>query len=533
MKFGRLPLDEAEGAILAHGLTLEGRRLKKGYRLTANDVDGLRSAGAATVLSALLEAGDVGEDKAAEALAASLCGSGGETNAPFTGRCNIYAQHAGIIEFDSDVIHGVNAVDEGITVATLPPFDVVAEGQMLATVKIIPFAVPEELLDEAVGLAPDAIVVRPFTPKKVAVISTRLPETKPSVIEKGVELMRRRAQKTAGTVSGDSTVEHHENAVAKAIGDAAAQGADIIVVFSASAITDRRDVVPAGIVAAGGTISHYGMPVDPGNLMLLADLNGVPVIGAPGCARSPKENGFDWVFQRLSADMQVTPADVMAMGVGGLLVDTAQRGAPRDLGREGAQRMPRVAAILLAAGQSRRMGPVNKLLADVDGRPMVRHAFEAIAASDARTTIVVTGHEPEKVRAALEGGEAKFVHNGLYADGLSTSLGAGLLAVPADCDAAVVCLGDMPHVSAKVIDRLISAYNPVEGRAICVPTRSGKRGNPVLFDRSLFHEVLQIGGDVGARHLIGQHEDLVAEVAIDDDSIFMDVDTPEALEKLR
>ena len=122
MKFGRLPLDEAEGAILAHGLTLDGRRLKKGYRLTADDVDGLRSAGAATVLSALLEAGDVGEDKAAEALAASLCGSGGETNAPFTGRCNIYAQHAGIIEFDSDVIHGVNAVDEGITVATLPPF---------------------------------------------------------------------------------------------------------------------------------------------------------------------------------------------------------------------------------------------------------------------------------------------------------------------------------------------------------------------------------------------------------------------------
>lgn len=533
MKFGRLPLDEAEGAVLAHGLTLEGRRLKKGYRLTAADIESLTKAGSATVLSAQLESGDIDEDAAAEALASALCGPGGETNAPFTGRCNIYAQHTGIIEFDADLIHGVNAVDEGITVATLPPFDVVAEGQMLATVKIIPFAVPEGRLAEAVGLAPRAIAVRPFAPRKVAVISTRLPETKSSVIEKGVELMRRRAQKTGGTVTEDRTVDHHEDAVAEAVAAVVAQGAEIVVIFSASAITDRRDVVPAGIAAAGGAISHYGMPVDPGNLMLLAELDGVPVIGAPGCARSPKENGFDWVYHRLSADMPVSPADVMSMGVGGLLVDTAQRGAPRDPGREGAQRMPRVAAILLAAGQSRRMGPVNKLLAEVDGKPMIRHAFEAIAESDARTTIVVTGHEPEKIRAALDDGDAQFVHNGLYADGLSTSLGAGLLAVPGDCDAAIVCLGDMPRVSPKVIDRLISAYNPVEGRAICVPTRNGKRGNPVLFDRSLFPEVLQIGGDVGARHLIGRHEDLVAEVAIDDDSIFMDVDTPETLEKLR
>jgi molybdenum cofactor cytidylyltransferase len=163
---------------------------------------------------------------------------------------------------------------------------------------------------------------------------------------------------------------------------------------------------------------------------------------------------------------------------------------------------------------------------------MVRHALRAVSESAAGPVIVVTGHESERVRDVLTGFEATFAHNALYAEGLSTSLGAGLLAVPPECDAAVVCLGDMPRIGSGVIDRLISAYNPVEGRAICVPTRHGKRGNPVLFDRQFFSEVLEIGGDVGARHLIGAHEDMVAEVPIDDDAIFLDVDTPEALSAL-
>jgi molybdenum cofactor cytidylyltransferase len=533
VKFGRLPLDEAEGAVLAHGLIAGGKRLKKGHRLTESDLQQLGQSGHRTVLSALLEQGDVDEDTAAGRLASNLQGTGTKAAAAFTGRCNIYAQHSGIVEISRSVIDHFNALDEGVTVATVSPFQIVDEGQMLATVKIIPFAVPEDLLASALELGAGAISVRSFSSRKIAVISTRLPETKAGVIAKGEELMRRRAVRTGGQVERAVTIDHHEDDMRDALRAAVDAGADIVVVFSASAITDRRDVVPAGLAMAGGEIIHYGMPVDPGNLLLLGRLGQTHVIGAPGCARSPKENGFDWVFQRLSAGMTVGPADIMQMGVGGLLTDTAQRGAPRDDRRETGQYMPRVAAILLAAGQSRRMGAVNKLLASVDGKPMVRHAMDTIRASAAHATIVVTGHEPDAVREVLEGDDTIFAHNGLYADGLSTSLGAGLLAVPSDCEAAVVCLGDMPRISPKVIDRLISAYNPVEGRAICVPTRNGKRGNPVLFDRQFFSEVLEIGGDVGARHLIGQHEDLVAEVPVDDDAIFLDVDTPEALERLR
>lgn len=532
MKFGRLPLEEAEGAILAHGVSAGNRRLKKGHRLSRSDLSELEQAGHRAVLAATLGPGDVDEDVAAERLARALQGDGVSAVAPFTGRCNIYAQHSGVVEFSRRQIDEVNALDEGITVATVDVFQAVDDGQMLATIKIIPFAVPEAILIATLGVAPGAISVRPFSPKKVAIISTRLPETKVSVIAKGEELMRRRAIRTGGEVVLSLTVDHHEDQVREALLAARNADAEIIVVFSASAITDRRDVVPTGLTTAGGEIIHYGMPVDPGNLLLLGRLDDAHVVGAPGCARSPKENGFDWVFQRLSADMAVTGEDIKAMGVGGLLTDTALRGAPRDGRQKGGQFMPKVAAILLAAGQSRRMGERNKLLANVDGMPMVCHALSAIEKSDTCATVVVTGHEPDAVRSALNGEGIIFAHNGLYAEGLSTSLGAGLLAVPADCEAAVVCLGDMPRISPSVIDKLISAYNPVEGRAICVPTRNGKRGNPVLFDRQFFSEVLEIGGDVGARHLIGQHEDLVAEVAIEDDSIFLDVDTPEALERL-
>jgi molybdenum cofactor cytidylyltransferase len=297
-------------------------------------------------------------------------------------------------------------------------------------------------------------------------------------------------------------------------------------VFGASAIADRRDVIPAAVEAVGGRIEHFGMPVDPGNLLLLADARGRPVLGAPGCARSPKENGFDWVLMRLLAGLPVPREAITGMGVGGLLMEIVTRPQPRD---EPVVVRQRIAALVLAAGRSTRMGGPNKLLAEILGKPLVRIAAEQALASRAKPVIVVTGHQRERVEAALAGLPVQFVHNPDYASGLGSSVGAGIAAVPADADGAIVCLGDMPQVDTVLIDRLIAAFDPEKGALVVTSTLDGKRGNPVLWSRRFFPDLLSIEGDVGARHLIGHYGEAVVEVPVTGKAALVDVDTPEAL----
>jgi molybdenum cofactor cytidylyltransferase len=542
MIFGEIPAAEAVGAILAHGVRQGGVSFRKGRVLSQADAQALRAAGVAHVVAARLEAGDVHEDEAAERLARALAGAGITASAPFTGRVNLFAASAGVAVVDRERIDRINRIDEALTVATLPAYSAVTPRQMLATVKIIPFAAPGPALAvaEAVALRADlgpAIAVAPFAARKAGLIQTRLAATKASVLDKTVEVTAARLVEVGASLARERRCSHAATTVAAEIRAMLAQGIDLVLIAGASAITDRRDVLPAAIEAAGGTIEHFGMPVDPGNLLLLGRIGEVPVLGLPGCARSPRINGFDWVLQRLAAGVRVSRADITAMGVGGLLTEIPTRPLPRAEATEGraaaaVPRAPRVAAVVLAAGQSRRMGPANKLLAMIEGQPMVARSVDAALASSADPVIVVTGHQRAEVEAALAGRRVRIVHNQAYSEGLSTSLRAGLAALPAEVDAALVVLGDMPRVTAAEIDRLIAAYDRVEGRLIVVPTSGGKRGNPVLWDRGFFAEMAEVSGDVGARHLIGAHAEAVVEVELGAGGVLLDIDTPEALAEL-
>jgi molybdenum cofactor cytidylyltransferase len=195
---------------------------------------------------------------------------------------------------------------------------------------------------------------------------------------------------------------------------------------------------------------------------------------------------------------------------------------------------PSIAAIVLAAGRSTRMGGPNKMLADAEGQPLVVHAVKAALASQAVEIVVVLGHMADEVRAAIDKAvpgksRLRFVTNPDFAEGLSTSVGTGIGALGKDIDAAVVQLGDMPGVGAPLLDRLMAAFSPVEGRTICVPTVGGKRGNPVLWARRFFPEMIKLSGDSGAKHLIGEHADLVCEVEMTGEAAVTDIDTPAAL----
>ncbi len=550
MIFGDTPLDQAKGALLAHSIMRPGIAFKKGRRMSTTDIAALAAAGLDSVVAARLEPGDVHEDEAAEAIATALCGPGLTASAAFTGRCNLMAAARGLLLADRERLDRLNRVNEAVTVATLPPYATVEARQMAATVKIIPFAVAGALLERALAVARDdqsTLEVAPFRPRRAALVQTRLPGLKASLLDKTRAAVEGRLAALDCPLSGETRCGHRAEEIAQAIAAAREAGAEIVLVSGASAIVDRRDVVPAGIVAAGGAIEHFGMPVDPGNLLLLGRLEETPVLGLPGCARSPKLNGFDWVLQRIVAGVPVGPADVMAMGAGGLLKETAARPLPRAQAVEEAQeaaprpaRAPRIAAVVLAAGRSTRMGADNKLLADIGGEPMVRRVLGQVLASQAVEVVVVAGHEADLIKTALEeltsDGRCSLVHNPDFAAGLSSSLHRGIAALGETIDGALVCLGDMPQVTAAVIDRLIAAFYPLEGRTICLPTWAGKRGNPVLLARRYFAEVQAISGDVGARALIGDYPEAVAEVAMDDLAsgfgVLEDIDTPEALEAL-
>ncbi len=544
MIFGDTPIEAAEGAILAHSLKLGAVSFKKGRMLSAEDVAALERAGVRRVVAARLDADDVHEDKAAAAIAEAVVGEGLGMSAAVTGRSNLIVEERGVLVVDRARLDALNLVDEAVTVATLAPFELVEPRQMAATVKIIPFAVGERLLERCLDAARAGegalIRVAALRPRKVGLVQTSLPGMKESLLDKTRQAVDGRLAALACAPADEVRCDHSEVAVAEAVDRLIRRGAGLVLVSGASAIVDRRDVVPAGIARAGGAIDHFGMPVDPGNLILLAHVAETPVLGLPGCARSPKTNGFDWVLQRLIADLPVGSDEVMRMGAGGLLKEIPARPLPRSEAVEAppvaAPRAPRIAAVVLAAGQSRRMGRDNKLLAEVDGKAMVARVVEQALASRADPVVVVTGHERGKVEAALDGLAVRRAHNPDYAAGLSTSLHRGLAAVPAEAEGIVVCLGDMPRVDAAVIDRLIAAFNPLEGRAICVPTWRGKRGNPVLFARRFFAEMQEIAGDVGARHLMGEYPELVSEVSMDEvgagAGVLLDVDTPEALAAL-
>jgi molybdenum cofactor cytidylyltransferase len=533
MKFGLVPPGDAKGGIVVHSIRQSGLVLKKGSVVGDADIAALKAAGIKAITVARIEPDDVSEDAAAAELAAAVAGEGVHVDRAFTGRANLFAETAGVVVVDPAGIDRFNEVDADITLATLEAFAPVVPGKMIATVKIIPFAVSAAARDKALAVARAAVPlvrVAPYRLRKVGVISTVLPGLADKVIEKTLRVTQERLAPAGAKIVAERRVPHETAALARALDDVLDAGAELAIVFGASAIADRRDVIPAAVEAVGGTIEHFGMPVDPGNLMLVASARGRPVLGAPGCARSPRENGFDWVLERILCGLPVTRRDITAMGVGGLLMEIVTRPQPRAVEVKPGRHL---AAIVLAAGRSTRMGGLNKLLAEINGRPLVRIAAEEVLASQARPVIVVTGHQRERVEAAVSGLDVVLVHNLDFAGGLSTSLKAGIAAVPADADGVIVCLGDMPQVDAKLIDRLLSAFDPEKGALVVVPTIDGKRGNPVVWSRRFFPELAALEGDTGARHLIASYPEAVTEVPLTGNAVLVDVDTPDALVAVR
>lgn len=536
MIFGEFATRDAEGLILAHAVKLPEGRLAKGHVLTAGDLAKLSEAGIASVIACRMEPGDLGEDEAAERCAEAIDPANLRLSPASTGRVNFYATCNGLFVADKALVDRFNRVDPAITLACLADHSDVRDGDLVATVKIIPLAVSANSVERARAILAEgpAFQLKPYRPHAVQLIATELPSLKLSVMDKTARVLEQRLAPSKSVLVAEQRVAHRAEAVAAAIENALRRVAarpGMIVVFGASAMCDAVDVIPESIRMAGGVVDQVGLPVDPGNLLVLGHVEGVPVIGAPGCARSPKENGFDWVLNRLLAGETPTSHELTGMGVGGLLMEIPSRPLPRELATEGEHQPLKVETVLLAAGRSSRMGEGgrHKLLAEFEGEPLVRRSARIALEAGAGEVIVVTGHRASEIAGSLKGLAVACVDNPDHASGMASSLKVGVAAANAGgADGVLVMLADMPGVTTGDLRALVSAFHASGGRSIVRAVADGKRGNPVILPRATFEAVKSLEGDIGARPIIETAGLPVVDVEIGL-AARLDVDTPEAV----
>ncbi len=337
MKFGPIPIDQAVGKILGHNIAgPDGRRLfRKGHTLSQNDIATLHSTGRDVVYVAQLEDGDIDEDSAARRIADAVMGPNVYSSRAATGRVNLKADALGVLRVDAHRLRQLNS-QLGITLATLPNHTAVTEGKMVGTVKIIPYAVPETAVTSIEKLADDQplLWLDPLPARRVAVILSGSPSAADRIQRSYDPPLRTRLELLGSKLDSITFVPLEDAQDEAEMGDTiqqqAAAGADLIILAGETAIMDRFDIAPRAVERAGGELTCFGAPVDPGNLLMLAYLDDVPIMGAPGCARSPKRNIVDEVLPRLLIGDRLTQADIIELGHGGLLEDVPERPYPRS-----------------------------------------------------------------------------------------------------------------------------------------------------------------------------------------------------------
>jgi molybdenum cofactor cytidylyltransferase len=475
---------------------------------------------------ASLDSDDISEDMAAEQIGEALVGSNMTLSRPVAGRVNLISTANGIFTLNSDKIAAMNAIDEAITLATLPNYARVRKGMLLATIKIIPYGAAQRTVDQVIKLAnKSALALTSFKTQTFDLILTKTEGFKGSLLTKGRKAVQTRVAPLGFTIKSCVTVDHKEDAVSQAL---IGSSADIVLLLGASATSDRLDVIPAGLVAAGGKVVRYGMPVDPGNLLVLGQRGEQIVLGLPGCARAPALNGTDWILERLAAGFSVTHEDIAQMGVGGLLKEIPGRILPRS---QSPQMSNHVCALLLAAGASRRMAGEDKLLREIDGVPLLRRSAQSLLASSVSDCIVVLAPNSKAHREALDGLPVTIIEAVDASEGMSASIRAGVCAMDAKTSAVILALADLPDITPNHINQIINAHDKDAERLIVCPiNETNQRGHPVLFDARFFENLSDLSGDRGARDVLCAVPEFVHEIPMDA-AVTLDLDTPQAWDK--
>jgi len=552
MIFAEFDIDECLGAVLAHSRKLDGKRIAKGRVLDAGLIEALRREGVTSLVCAMPEKGDRSEDEVAsqiaQKLAEGLAAEDIEVSIAATGRVNFKTRKTGLIRYERNQLRAFNMVHEGVGLSLPAHNQLLSAGQFIATLKVIPFFLHRDVVAKLLHALGDAplFTFHALASKRAALIQTYGHALPDKVYQATETVTRNRLQALGSQLISSLQSAHETDALARQIETAIKQGAEMLLICGGSAIVDRQDVIPAAICQLGGQIDQLGLAVDPGNMLMTAAIGGVPVIGMPGCARSPKLNGFDWVLQLLLAAIPLDRETLADLAAGGLLSEIASRPMPRiqaeKQSRQKAETPQKMACILLAAGQSRRMGGTNKLLMEIRGKPVVRYAAEALCQAGLGDVYVVTGHQPEQVQNSLNGLQVTFVHNPDYASGQASSVVQAISVLPEGVSDVLIALGDMPLINPALLTALAKQHLAKSGTGlpqITLPTyqiegnsEMVRRGNPVIWSRAFFADLTELSGDQGGRQILADYPACIQQLHWPDPHAFMDVDTGEAFAEI-
>ncbi len=534
MKIELLDPNKSGGSILAQTYNLSVKTLSKGTHVSEDIVELLNKENVKTILCAVPHKGDIHEDSAAETISKAIDASQLYAEEASTGRVNFRTPALSIVRYNRELIKKINLIDESIAFSIVEHNQLLAKNDLIATLKIIPFFISKIYVERVVSLISKSEIFKIYRlgEKKVDLIQTYYDWQKRSIFKATSNVTSSRLNALGCSLQKETLIAHDHKSLCSEIKSSINSGAQVLLISGASAITDRSDHIPKAILSVGGEIIQYGLAVDPGNLLLIGQIGSTTVIGMPGCARSPKLNGFDWVLQLLMANIPINKEELADMGAGGLLMEIASRPLPRALAKSAKKREKKIMGIILAAGNSTRMGKDNKLLRNVGGASLVRNTAVEMLKSDLDSCSIVLGYQSDKVAAVIKDLGINLILNPLWEEGQASSLKAALNTLDTSYSDLLVMLGDLPGVTSKHINKIIEEHLLTNNRKskITIPSFNGKKGNPVIWGRSFFPDLSNLKGDMGGRALFSQHPAAINLLDMEDPAVVTDTDTPEDFE---
>ena len=534
MKILGLDPQESLGSVIAQTYNLPGKTISKGTFVTSEIVDYFKEGEVQNMICAVPDNGDIHEDEAANIISNAIDRSHIYIESASTGRVNFKSRSLCLVRYKRDLIKKVNLVDESIAFSIVEHNQLLAKNDLIATLKIIPFFTQKKYVDQVISILDknELFKTHSLNKKEVSLIQTSFEWQKKSMFKATSNVTRNRLEALDCSLNEEKLIRHDYKVLCSEIRSSIKSGIDILLISGASAITDRSDYIPKAILSEGGEIIQYGLAVDPGNLLLVGKIGKTTIIGMPGCARSPKLNGFDWVLQLLMADIPVVKEELAEMGAGGLLMEIASRPLPRALAKNVNKQEKKIMGVILAAGNSTRMGKDNKLLRNIGDAPLIRNLAIEILKSDLDSCSIVLGYQSDKVADVIKDLNVNLILNPLWKEGQASSLRAAINTLDSTYSDLLIMLGDLPGIKSSHINSIIEEHLLTDNRKskITIPSFKGQKGNPVIWGRSFFHDLSNLEGDVGGRTLFSEHPAAINILEMNDPWVVKDADTPEDFE---